>query len=81
MVQLKGKHKLEYVTSRKVHGLLQLPEGYSLPKGYRLALLPSNTEVIPNVTGDRKNIILSSSYSIPQIIVAIMQVLYASYTL
>lgn len=73
-----GKNALEDVKFRKVHGL------HRLPKGYRLALLPSNTKVIPNVTdntGDRKKLIISSSYSVPQATVAIVQVLYASYTL
>jgi hypothetical protein len=75
----KGKYKLDPVTSRKVHGLPQLSEN-SLPEGYSLALLPSNTKVNPKVTGDPK-IILSSPHSIPQVIIAIVQVLYASYTL
>lgn len=75
-----SKYELEYVTPtyRKVHGLSELPKGYSL------ALLPSNAHVVPNKpyqTGHQKSLTLSSSASIPQSMVAIFQVLYASYTL
>jgi hypothetical protein len=74
-----GEFKLDDVpVSRKVHGLSEPG------KGYRLALLSSNIDVIPKCThntGRRKKPILSSSYSIPQIMVAIVQLIYASYTL
>ncbi|PMD51483.1 uncharacterized protein K444DRAFT_620586 [Hyaloscypha bicolor E] len=75
-----SKHHLEYIspTARKIHGLSKLSEGYSL------AILPSNAEVVPSKPhkeGYQQEITLSSSASIPQSMVAIFQVLYASYTL
>jgi hypothetical protein len=77
------KDKLQPVTSQKVHGLSKLP------RGYRLAVLPSNADVVPNVTNGNadddldhlKTISTSSSSNIPQSLVALVQILYASYTL
>jgi hypothetical protein len=76
----RSKYQLEYVipTYRKIHGLSKLPEGYSL------AILPSNADVVPNKLYDKdyqEDLTLSSSTSIPQSMVAIFQVVYASYTL
>ena len=71
---------MKYVTPghQKIHGLSQLPKGYSL------ALLPSNTLVVLNKPYDneyRKALTISSSASILQSIVAIFQVIYTSFTL
>ncbi len=57
-----------------------------LPSGYCLALLPSNADVIPivpdnNISDPKIYTTISSSNNIPQSMVALVQVLYASYTL
>jgi len=68
-------HDLQDTQYCNIHGYC------SLPRGYELALLPSNAKVD---TGDMTNhgkADISSSYNVPKAIIAIVQTMYASVTL
>jgi hypothetical protein len=76
---------------RKVHGLLDLPDGYTV------AILPSNAKVEFNQQNDQyrpssatseantaydyRQSILSSNYNLPRALIAIVQVFFALYSL
>lgn len=60
---------------RNINGICMLPTGYAL------SFLPSNAEVVSDLSNEGKEYVISSSKSMPRAIIAIVQVLYGSITL
>ena len=62
------------IRERNIHGESRLPEGYSV------AMLPSNTTIVSSSHKDLKNVSISCSHSVPKVVDAIAQAIYASIT-
>jgi hypothetical protein len=63
------------ISGRKIHGLR------SLPRGYELAILPDNATIVANGEAPIKDVHISSSYNLAQVIVSLVQLISSSVTL